>query len=66
MVEMSGESPKAYELEIRVSTHGQEPAVLHREYVTSEKMSTDGALGAIWESVSNDTKAHCRTVADGG
>ena len=62
----SGEQPRAYELEVRIAAPGQPDAVLHREYVTADKLSTDGALGAIWDGVSDDVKSHMRPVADQG
>lgn len=55
-----------FEVEIRVSAHGQEDAFVRREYVSSDKSSTDGAAGEIWAGVSNDVKAKCRPVADQG
>ena len=53
-----------FEVEVRVSTHGQEPAVLNREYVSSDSASTDGALTEIWGAVSNEAKARMHPVQD--
>jgi hypothetical protein len=55
-----------YELEIKVSAHNQPDAYIRREYATSEKASTDGAAGEIWSGVSDDIKARCHPVNDGG
>lgn len=55
-----------YELEIKVSGHGQPDAFVRREYVSSDKASTDGAAAEFWAGVSNDIKAKCRPVADQG
>jgi hypothetical protein len=59
------EPQKAFEVELRVRTVGQPDAVLNREYITSEKQSTDGAAREIWAGISNDVKAKCRAVSDG-
>jgi hypothetical protein len=55
-----------FEVELRVKAHGQDDAVVSREYVSADKASTDGAAGEIWAGVSDDVKAKCRTVNDGG
>ena len=54
-----------FELEVRVRAAGQKDAVINREYVSTEKSSTDGAVKEIWDSVSAPTKAKMRGVADG-
>lgn len=57
------ETPRRYELEVRVSAPGQEDAVLHREVVT-DKQRTDDALGELWSGVSDAAKARMHPVND--
>lgn len=54
-----------FELEVRVSAHGQEPAVLHREYTSEDAASTDKALSEVWGAVNDATKARMSPVNDG-
>jgi hypothetical protein len=54
-----------FEVELRVKAHGQDDAVVSREYVSADKASTDGAAGEIWAGVSDTLKSNMRPVADG-
>lgn len=60
---MSAEN--VYEIEVKVSAHGQPDAFVRREYHT-DKASTDGAAQEVWGAVNSDTKARMRSVADAG
>jgi hypothetical protein len=51
-----------YELEVRIKAHGQEDAVLHREYVSKDAASTDKALKEVWDGMGAGTKARMRLV----
>ncbi len=61
---MTDKEQHRYELEVRVSVHGQEPAVINREYVSQDAASTDKAIQEVWAGVSNEIKAHMHPVND--
>lgn len=61
---MSEQESFHYEIEVKVSAHGQPDAFVRREY-HSDKASTDSAAGELWQAVSNNAKARMRPVADG-
>jgi hypothetical protein len=61
-----GDDTRVFEVDLIVRAAGQPDARVSREYVTADKASTDGAAGEIWAGVSDDVKAKCRTVNDGG
>jgi hypothetical protein len=51
-----------YELEVRIRAHGQEDAVLHREYISHDAASTDKAIKEVWDGMSAGTKSRMRLV----
>lgn len=57
---------RVFEVDLIVRAHGQEDARISREYVTSDKASTDGVASEIWnDGVCDVIKAKCRPVSDG-
>jgi hypothetical protein len=59
------EQPRVFEVDVIVRAHGQEDARISREYVSTDKMSTDGVAGEIWKGFSDQTKAKMHPVSDG-
>ena len=55
--------PRVYEVEIKVTAHGQEPSSIHREYVTTDAQSTHGAAGEIFGAIDAVVKRKFKTVA---
>jgi hypothetical protein len=51
-----------FEIEVRVRAHGQEDAVLHREYISHDAASTDKAIKEVWDGMSAGTKSRMRLV----
>ena len=63
---VSGEQPRVFEVDLIVRAAGQEDARVSREYVTADRLSTDGVAGDIWAGVADDLKAHMHPVNSEG
>lgn len=55
---------RVFEVELKVSTNGQESSSVHREYKSTDRMSTDAIAKDIWDSISLEQRAHMKPVND--
>jgi hypothetical protein len=52
------EPQRVFEIDLIVRSHGQPDARVSREYVTSEKASTDGVAGVVFGAIHEDERAN--------